>query len=116
MLYVIITLIVVSIVLFVLSFFMNDKFSEIENDLEQFSISSMQDTYQIKKKLKVLEEELLTGSYAGESLATNEGYHEEQPMMIQKVHNLHKQGSSVEEISNLTNLTEHDVKTIIKHS
>ncbi|WP_099158511.1 hypothetical protein [Virgibacillus ndiopensis] len=60
MIYVLITLIAVAIVLFVLSFFMNDKFEEIENQLEQFSISTMQDTYQMKKKIKILEEELLT--------------------------------------------------------
>jgi len=60
MITVFITLIIVSIVLFVISFFMNDKFSELEGQLEQFSISTMQDTYQIKKKIKILEEELLT--------------------------------------------------------
>ncbi|WP_188453653.1 hypothetical protein [Virgibacillus oceani] len=60
MLYVLITLIAVAIVLFVLSFFMNDKFEELESQLEQLSISTMQDTYQMKKKIKILEEELLT--------------------------------------------------------
>ncbi len=60
MITVFITLIIVSIVLFIISFFMNDKFSELEGQLEQFSISTMQDTYQIKKKIKILEEELLT--------------------------------------------------------
>lgn len=50
----------IAVLLFVLSFFMNDKFEDLENQIEQLSISTMQDTYQIKKKVKVLEEELLT--------------------------------------------------------
>ncbi|APC48249.1 hypothetical protein [Virgibacillus halodenitrificans] len=60
MLYAIISIIGIGLVLFVLSFFMNDKFQELENQLEQFSMSTMQDTYQMKKKIKILEEELLT--------------------------------------------------------
>ncbi|HLR08023.1 MAG TPA: hypothetical protein VK136_02025 [Bacillota bacterium] len=62
MLYVLLTIIGIAIVLFILSFFMNDKFEELENQLEQLSISTMQDTYQMKKKINVLEEELLTDS------------------------------------------------------
>lgn len=60
MIYILLTLILVAVVLLVLSFFMNDKFDEIESQLEQHSISTMQDTYQIKKKIKILEEELLS--------------------------------------------------------
>ncbi|AIF43419.1 hypothetical protein [Virgibacillus sp. SK37] len=60
MLFAIISIIGIGLVLFILSFFMNDKFQELENQLEQFSMSTMQDTYQMKKKIKILEEELLT--------------------------------------------------------
>ncbi|WP_087971683.1 hypothetical protein [Oceanobacillus rekensis] len=59
MLYVIVSIIIVAVVLFVLSYFMNDKFEQLENQLEQFSITTMQDTYQLKKKIKILEEELM---------------------------------------------------------
>lgn len=58
-----VTIVVVAVVLFVLSFFLNDRFEKIESELEQLSISTMQDTYQLKKKVKVLEEELLTEDY-----------------------------------------------------
>ncbi|GAB3795503.1 hypothetical protein [Virgibacillus kimchii] len=60
MLYGIIALIAVGAVLFILSFFMNDRIEDLESQLEQFSITTMQDTYQMKKKIKILEEELLT--------------------------------------------------------
>jgi hypothetical protein len=63
MLFAVIAILVVAIVLFVLSFFMNDRLEDLESQLEQFSISTMQDTYQMKKKIKILEEELLTENY-----------------------------------------------------
>ena len=59
MLVAIISIIIVAVVLFVLSYFMRDKFEELETQLEQLSITSMQDTYQIKKQIKILEEELM---------------------------------------------------------
>lgn len=60
MIYVILTLILVAVIFLILSFFVNDKFDEMESQLEQLSISTMQDTYQMKKKIKILEEELLS--------------------------------------------------------
>ncbi|MFD2630836.1 hypothetical protein [Oceanobacillus kapialis] len=63
MLFAVIAILVVAIVLFILSFFMNDRIEDLESQLEQFSISTMQDTYQMKKKIKILEEELLTENY-----------------------------------------------------
>ncbi|WP_080874612.1 hypothetical protein [Oceanobacillus timonensis] len=59
MLYAILAVIVIGIVLFILSFFINDRLEEVESQLEQLSITTMQDTYQLKKKVSVLEEELL---------------------------------------------------------
>ncbi|WP_284140407.1 MULTISPECIES: hypothetical protein [unclassified Virgibacillus] len=56
----------VAIVLFVYSFFMKDKFDELENQIEQLSIATMQDTYQMKKKIKILEEELLGDDISSE--------------------------------------------------
>ncbi|RDW19202.1 hypothetical protein CWR48_09130 [Oceanobacillus arenosus] len=59
MIYAVITIIVVAVVLFILSFFMNDRFEELERQVEQLSMTNMKDTYQLQKKIKVLEEELL---------------------------------------------------------
>ncbi|WP_405101182.1 hypothetical protein [Oceanobacillus sp. FSL H7-0719] len=59
MLITIITILAIGVILFVLSYFMNDRLEEVENQLEQFSITTMQDSYQMKKKIKILEEELL---------------------------------------------------------
>ncbi|WP_164216114.1 hypothetical protein [Virgibacillus sp. YIM 98842] len=68
MLYAIIALIAAGVVLFILSFFMNDRIEDLESQLEQFSITTMQDTYQMKKKIKTLEEELLTGELPDDML------------------------------------------------
>ncbi|MFD1412778.1 hypothetical protein, partial [Oceanobacillus jeddahense] len=59
MLFAILAVVVIGIVLFILSFFINDRLEEVESQLEQLSITTMQDTYQLKKKVSVLEEELL---------------------------------------------------------
>lgn len=59
MLVAIISIIIVAVALFVLSYFMSDKFEELETQLEQLSITTMQDTYQMKKQIKILEEELM---------------------------------------------------------
>ncbi|ALX48089.1 hypothetical protein [Lentibacillus amyloliquefaciens] len=64
MMYAIISIIVIAVVLLILSFFMNDKFDNLESEIEQLSISTMQENYQMKKKIKVLEEELLTDDYS----------------------------------------------------
>ncbi|TMN20974.1 hypothetical protein [Lentibacillus cibarius] len=71
MLIAIISVIVIAAVLLILSFFMNDKFDELESEMEQLSISTMQDNYQMKKKIKILEEELLTDDVSDEALHNN---------------------------------------------
>lgn len=115
MIIVLITLIAVAIALIIVSFFANDQFSELESQIEQFSISTMQDTYQLKKKIKILEEELLTEDISDSSMPTSHTQ-ENKPLMIQKVYHLHQQGYSVEEISGQTALHKNDVQTILNNS
>ncbi len=55
----IISLILVAIFLLILSFFTGSRTKELEEQIEQLSLNFMQETYQLKKKMKVLEEELL---------------------------------------------------------
>lgn len=115
MLYVFVTIIVIGLVLLICSFFMKDKLSDLEDQLEQFSISTMQDTYQMKKKIKILEEELLTENLGdhGSSIPASV---ENKPLLIQKVYHLHEQGFSPEDISKQTNLDRHDVQTILNNN
>ncbi len=48
-----------AILLLVLSFFKRDKVKDLEEQLEQMSLTNIQENYQIKKRVKILEEELL---------------------------------------------------------
>src|SRR5690625_771333 len=111
MIYVIITLLITALFLFGISFFISDKFSEIESEFEQFSISMMQENYQVKKKLEFLEEKLSIGN---DSNQTNYDIGNE-PRVINKVHELHDKGYSVVDIAHQTNFSNHDIQTILKN-
>src|SRR5699024_10811781 len=111
MLYVGISIIVIAVVLFILSFFTNDKFEDLESQIEQLSLSTMQDTYQMKKKIKILEEELLTDDMNDHATPTQET----KPIMMQKVYELSQQGYSYNDISKATNLSTHDIQAILKN-
>lgn len=122
MIYIFMTIILIAIGLFVGSFFFSDKLQSIEEQLEQFSIATMQDTYQLKKKVKVLEEELLTNEPIARPRANKQESNyqitddlENKPLLVQKIHHLHEQGFSLEDISRETNLNNHDIQTILKH-
>ncbi|MFD1850270.1 hypothetical protein [Oceanobacillus bengalensis] len=69
MISVVISILIVAVALFVLSYFVNDKFEELEGQVEQLSITTMQDTYQMKKKIKILEEELLPNNLDDDMLS-----------------------------------------------
>lgn len=92
---------------------MNDRFKQVENQLEQFSISTMQETYQMKKKVKILEEELLAEDLPDEILHSSRTTDRAQPPMLRKINKMHQQGADVKEISENTDLSEHDVYSIL---
>ncbi|WP_440895854.1 hypothetical protein ACS127_15085 [Amphibacillus sp. Q70] len=107
MFFLIISLLVISLILLVVSFFANDKFKDIENQIEQLSLSNLQDNYQMKKKLKVLEEELLPNKldFTNQNSAKSS--------LEKQVESLYKQGYSVAEISQSTQLSEYDVESLM---
>ena len=111
LIYVGIAIIAIAVILFILSFFMNDRFESLESQIEQLSISTMQDAYQMKKKIKILEEELLTNSTDTQQAASRDF----QPLLIQKVYELSQQGYSPKDISKNTDLSVHDIQTILKN-
>ena len=61
MLTVMLVLIGVSLLLLILSFFLRDPIKDLREEIDQLSIQQVQEMYKIKKKLKVLEEELMIG-------------------------------------------------------
>lgn len=57
--YIMIGLLSFAVLLLILSFFKRDKVNDLEEQLEQLSVTVMQENYQMKKRIKILEEELL---------------------------------------------------------
>ncbi|WP_088102469.1 hypothetical protein [Halalkalibacter urbisdiaboli] len=102
-----IILLSVSILLFILSFFQKDKSKEVERQMENFSITLMQEIYQLKKKIRILEEELLLGP---EPVSQNSP----QNKLSQDVIQFYEEGYSIEEISDATTLTPMEVERILR--
>ncbi|MGG6431228.1 hypothetical protein ACPF7I_09825 [Anoxybacillus sp. D401a] len=50
-----------AIILLLISFFQKDPVKEVEEQVEQLTLSTMQQLYEVKKRVKALEEELLVG-------------------------------------------------------
>jgi len=116
MVYILVSIIVIAIILFISSFYMADNVKQLEDQFEQFSIATMQDTYQLKKKIKILEEELLTDNNFQSTVDEIPQSLQNKPLLIQKVHHLHEQGYSTEDISKQTELSIHDVQTILHNN
>lgn len=95
---------------------MEDKYQKLEDQLEQFSIATMQDTYQMKKKIKILEEELLSGDPQNTSFKNIPPSLKNKPLLLQKVYHLSQQGYSIEDISKQTDLSSHDIQTILTNN
>jgi hypothetical protein len=57
--FMIITLLIAGIVLIVLSYFKQNRKQQLETQIENVSIQLMKELYQINKKIKVVEEELM---------------------------------------------------------
>jgi len=115
--YVIVCLLGSSILLIILSFFIKDPYKELKEEFDQFSMQQIQELYQIKKKLKVLEEELLIeddyfnpATPVKEISTPNKEIH---AILKNQVWSLAQQGLSLEQISKQSSLTPNEVKSII---
>ncbi|WP_027725010.1 hypothetical protein [Tuberibacillus calidus] len=57
--YLLLVLIVIGLVLLAVSFFKEDSIKQLEDQIEGTSVTVMQELYKVKKKIRVLEEELM---------------------------------------------------------
>ncbi|OIJ16736.1 hypothetical protein BKP37_05790 [Anaerobacillus alkalilacustris] len=108
--YTIISMFSISIILFLISFFKKDKNKEVEKQIENFSITLMQEIYQLKKKIKVLEEEILIGQ--DDNYFTNERtstiYYDRD-----KILSLYENGYTDEEIEQITGFRPEKINDIL---
>lgn len=103
---------IVGIVLVTISFFIKDSSKISESDLEELSFTVYQETSNIKRRLKVIEEELLIETTVSPPLKKQikPAIHD---IIKNQVLELHKQGFSFKEISVRSSLTIDEVKYVI---
>jgi hypothetical protein len=101
-----------SILLFFVSFFQKDRYAAIEKEVEDLSMTVLQENYQMKKRLKVLEEELLMDgeAFQGHKPSSRKPIHE---VVKNQVIALHQQGTPLEQIAKQSALTKSEVAHII---
>lgn len=99
-----------STLLFVVSFFLPNRMKRIETDLEELSYQIIKDSYQLKKRMKVLEEELLV-EHSPSLLPPPKSKPNE--IIINQVLSLYRQGVEIEKISAQSTLSKEEVKDII---
>lgn len=105
-----------AIILFILSFFIKDPYKELREELDQFSMQQLQEIYQIKKKLKILEEELLVTDLDSTSTVTSYSPAEKtdvHDIIKNQVWSLSRQGIPVEQIAKQSSLKVNEVKAIL---
>jgi len=114
-------LIIVGIIIIIASFFVGNQSKQVEKDVEELSLNFYQETHQLKRRLKVIEEELLIEpqTFAKQKKKVSpkpnakvsiNGIHQ---ILISQVLTLHKQGYNTDEITNRSSLSSEQVQAII---
>ena len=112
--YTMFSLVFLSLLLLVISLFAKDKVKSLEEQVDHLTISFAQETYQIKKKLKVLEEELLVGDEAIMDVVTNKSLQTPFNSEHERVFSLYSKGLSHEQIAKETSLTTEEVRMVLQ--
>lgn len=115
MVYVMFGLLGVSGLLIILSFVQPDPIKELKDEVDQFTLQQVQDLYQIKKKLKVLEEELLLNEVEPSGpLFPSSNQKEIHEIIKIQVIALAQQGKPIDQIALQSSLSMEDVYQILK--
>lgn len=111
---IIIILVALAALLFGLSFFLKDPYKELREEIDQLTIQQIQDLYQIKKKLKVLEEELLVNDSILEKQSSfTSGKKQIHDIIKNQVWSLAQQGMDINQIAKQSSLSNQEVQEII---
>ncbi|MDM5211694.1 hypothetical protein QUF94_09595 [Peribacillus sp. NJ4] len=115
----IILLFSLAIFLLIISFFSKDKVAKLEEDLEQMTITYMQDIYQLKKKVKILEEEFVIQDdpvppVKTKSLVTSNEVEPIHEILKSQVLSLYSQGLSLDLIARQSSLTKEQTISVIE--
>ncbi|WP_257391412.1 hypothetical protein [Cytobacillus gottheilii] len=108
--------------LFILSIFLKDPYKSLREEIDQLSMQQIQEMYVVKKKLKVLEEELLLDEQVMPQMMNTSKSPAPSPKPEKKeIHDiiknqvlvLSKQGLSIDQIARQSSLTAEEVEIIL---
>ncbi|MEH7390429.1 hypothetical protein [Bacillus sp. JJ1474] len=117
--YIMIGLLAFAVILLICSVFMKDPYKIIREEIDQLSMQQIQDMYIIKKKLKVLEEELLVNDIEFQPVSTirppllSNEKKEIHDIIKNQVWSLVQQGLTVDQIARQSSLTPGEVESIL---
>ena len=109
----------ISVLLFIFSFFAKDPYKLLQDTIDQLSLQTYQELHKVKKKLKLLEEELLLDAIdfsPNHSTTTSVKANTGNPIhaiIKNQVWSLAAQGIPVEQIANQSSLSIYEVQNII---
>jgi peptidoglycan hydrolase CwlO-like protein len=108
-----------AIVLLIISFFGKDKVAKLEEDLEQMTLTYMQDIYQLKKKVKILEEEFViqddpVPSVKDQITVTSNDIEPIHEILKSQVLSLYSQGLTLDQIARQSSLTKEQTISVIE--
>lgn len=118
-------LMAVGLVIIILSFFLKDPSKKVAKDVENLSMSIYQETNQLNKRIKALEEEMMVDTAVAfkkgmtpSVTAAKKAYAPQatkhiNPIILSQVLALNKQGLSITEIGTRSNLSEAEVIAVI---
>lgn len=103
----------IGIICIILSFFIGNSRRNNEEEIENISISLHQETNQLKKRLKAIEEELMisVGPVTNEQRRKTKPVHE---IIINQILSLKAQGYSIPEIAKRSSLSNEEVIDVLK--
>lgn len=103
-----------SILLLVVSFMQKDPYKELKEEIDQLTLQQVQELYQIKQKLKILEEELLISSDDFSSPPVSKNNRDIHNIIKNQVWALAQQGKPIEQIASQSSLAREDVYSILQ--
>ncbi len=115
------SLFLLAIILLIISLFKKDKAAKLEEELEQVTLTHMQDIYQLKKKVAILEEELMIQDQPSHySSSTTPSFSSNtQPVAINEIIKnqvlaLQRQGCSLAQIEKQSTLTKDQIIEVLQ--
>lgn len=117
---IILSLFSLAIILLLISFFKKDKIAKLEEELEQVTLTHMQDIYQLKKKVKILEEEFMIQDEPRPYIPPTSSHTtiSNQPAAVNEIFKsqvlaLYRQGRTLDQIEKQSALTKEQIIEII---